>query len=141
MTPDFKLRLAQMSAALWWGSMTLLGVVVVPQLFAYLPTPAIAGGVAAKLFSTQTAVSVGCGLLILLCCVKKEGQVQAGWSFDAIAFASAGLLLSLLLEFAVAPRILSRENLKLWHAVGMILFFGQGLNAGLLLWKLLGARR
>ena len=30
----------------------------------------------------------------------------------------AGLLAALLVEFAVAPRIVARENLKLWHSLG-----------------------
>ena len=43
-------RLPVMLAALWWGSLTALGFLVVPMLFANLPTPAMAGGMAAKLF-------------------------------------------------------------------------------------------
>jgi hypothetical protein len=36
-------RLPVMLAALWWGSLTAVGFVVVPLLFAHLPTPAMAG--------------------------------------------------------------------------------------------------
>ena len=53
-------------AALWWGSLTTLGFGVVPLLFVHLPTPAMAGGMAARLFSAQTWVSAVCGLLLLL---------------------------------------------------------------------------
>eukprot|EP01034_Spumella_vulgaris_P004163 gene4163-5307_t len=55
-----------MLAALWWGSLTALGFLVVPMLFANLPTPAMAGGMAAKLFNAQTWVSLGCGVLMLM---------------------------------------------------------------------------
>ena len=40
------------------------------------------------------------------------------WAGGALAFVLAGMLLALLAEFAVAPRIVARENLKLWHGVG-----------------------
>ena len=53
-------------AALWWGSLTTLGFGVVPLLFANLPTPAMAGSMAARLFEVQTWVSalLGVGLLM-----------------------------------------------------------------------------
>ena len=69
-------------AALWWGSLTTLGFAVVPLLFAYLPSPAL-----------------------------------------------AGMLLALLVEFAVAPRILARENLRLWHGVGSAMYLLQWICA------------
>ena len=47
-------RLPVLLAALWWGSLTTIGFLVVPMLFAYLPTPAMAGSMAAKLFTAQT---------------------------------------------------------------------------------------
>ena len=43
-----------------------MGFLVVPLLFVHLPTPAMAGGMAAKLFAAQTWVSVVCGLLLLV---------------------------------------------------------------------------
>ena len=59
-------------AALWWGSLTGLGFIVVPMLFAHLPSPAAAGAMAAKLFSAQTWLSIGCSLLLLLLLNKKK---------------------------------------------------------------------
>ena len=47
-----------------------------------------------------------------------------------------GVLLALLTEFAVAPRIVARENLKLWHAVGSAMYLLQWACAGIVLWKL-----
>ena len=38
--------LAPWLAALWWGSLTTLGVLVVPLLFVHLPSPVLAGGMA-----------------------------------------------------------------------------------------------
>ncbi|MBP6560040.1 MAG: DUF4149 domain-containing protein, partial [Burkholderiaceae bacterium] len=59
-------RLPVYAAALWWGSLTTIGFLVVPLLFMHLPTPALAGGMAAKLFTEQTWMSVACGGILLL---------------------------------------------------------------------------
>ena len=130
-------RLPVMFAALWWGSLTAVGFVVVPQLFAHLPTPAMAGAMAARLFTAQTWVSVACGVLLLLLLASRErgGGGTAAWAKTATPFIVAGLLLALLVEFAVAPRIVARENLKLWHGVGSAMYLLQWLCAGAALWK------
>jgi hypothetical protein len=59
-------RLPALLAALWWGSLTTIGFLVVPLLFAHLPSPAMAGGMAARLFAAQTWVTVVCCVLLLL---------------------------------------------------------------------------
>ena len=128
-------RLPVMFAALWWGSLTAVGFVVVPQLFAHLPTPAMAGAMAARLFTAQTWVSVACGVLLLLASRERGGGGTAAWAKTATPFIVAGLLLALLVEFAVAPRIVARENLKLWHGVGSAMYLLQWLCAGPALWK------
>ncbi len=128
--------LAPWLAALWWGSLTTLGALVVPMLFAHLPTPAMAGGMAAKLFSAQTWLSTGCGLLLLLLNRRGRDLAEFGRSQLAMMFMLLGVLLALLLEFAVAPRIVSRENLRLWHSVGSAMFALQWLCAGVTFWKL-----
>ena len=47
-------RLPAFIAALWWGSLSTVGFLVVPLLFVHLPTPAMAGAMAARLFAAQT---------------------------------------------------------------------------------------
>ncbi len=128
--------LAPWLAALWWGSLTTLGALVVPLLFVYLPSPALAGGMAAKLFTAQTWLSTGCGLLLVL--LHRPGQTAKGTTpvQAALAFMLLGVLLALLSEFAVAPRIMSRENLRFWHSVGSVMFVLQWLCAGVTFWKL-----
>lgn len=129
--------LAPWLAALWWGSLTTLGALVVPLLFVHLPSPALAGGMAAKLFTAQTWLSAGCGLLLLL--MHRPGQAGSdnGRAQSALAFMLLGVLLALLSEFAVAPRIVSRENLQLWHSVGSAMFALQWLCAGVTFWKII----
>ncbi len=132
-------RLPVMLAALWWGSLTAVGLLVVPLLFAYLPTPAMAGGMAAKLFTAQTWVSLACGVLLLMAS-RERGGGTAAWAGTAMPFIVAGLLLALLVEFVVAPRIMARENLKLWHGLGSGMYLLQWLSAGATLWTSLPRR-
>ena len=46
------------------------------------------------------------------------------------------MLLALLLEFAVAPRIVSRVNLRLWHGLGSAMMVLECLCTGALVWVL-----
>ena len=48
----------------------------------------------------------------------------------------AGLLMALLVEFGVSPRILARENIALWHAVGTGMHLVQWLCAAVVFGKL-----
>jgi uncharacterized membrane protein len=123
-------------AALWWGSMSTVGFYVVPMLFAHLPAPALAGNMAAKLFTAQTWVAVVCGLLLLLNDRENQPPAQYGRMNSAIIFITLGMLLALLLEFAVAPRIVARDNLHVWHSVGTGLYLLQWLCAGVVFARL-----
>ena len=123
------------------------------MLFQYLPTKALAGNMAARLFEMQTWVSVGCGLVLLLILRPKrlENQLNEDNSaeydenpplagvfiaYNAILFIALGLLMALLVAFAVSPRIVARENIALWHAVGSLMYLTQWICAGIVLWKL-----
>jgi hypothetical protein len=134
-------RLAVFAAALWWGSLGAVGFLVVPMLFASLPTPAMAGGMAAKLFTAQTWLSVACGVLLLMASRERGSTILQPWAKSALGFLLAGLLLALLGEFGVAPRIVARENLKLWHAIGSGMYLLQWVCAGVVLWKVSGSPR
>jgi hypothetical protein len=133
-------RISIVLAALWWGSLTGLGFVVVPLLFVHLPSPAAAGAMAAKLFTAQTWLGIACAMLLLLISNKKDALAQVLPAQPAIKFIVAGFLLAVLVEFGVAPRIVSAQadggNLKLWHGLGSAMYFGQWLCAGLALWRL-----
>ena len=129
-----------MLAALWWGSLTALGFVVVPMLFTHLPSPAAAGQMAAKLFTAQTWLSIACAMLLLLIYNQKDATVQDIRARAAIKFIVTGLLLAVLVEFGLSPRIVSARsdggNLKLLHGLGSAMYFGQWLCAGFALWGL-----
>ena len=134
-------RLPLWVAALWWGSLSTIGFLVVPMLFAQLPTPALAGNMAARLFAAQTWVSCVCGLILLLSSRSNQPLGTVAIAQAAIMFIVSGMLLALLSEFAVAPRIVARENLRLWHSVGSAMYVLQWLCAGVTFWKLTPSRQ
>jgi len=125
-------RLQVFLAALWWASLTTVGFMVVPMLFMHLETPAIAGQMAGKLFSAQTWLAVACGILLLLAAKRQnldKAHAPSPWVI-------AGMLLALLIELAVKPHIMVRDNLALWHNLGSAFYVLQWLCAGKLLWAL-----
>ena len=132
-------RLPALLAALWWGSLTTIGFLVVPLLFAHLPSPAMAGGMAARLFAAQTWVNVVCCVLLLLISRPKGEVTQYPWAQAAMVFIVGGLLLALLVQFGVAPRIVARQDLRLWHSVGSVMYALQWCCALVVLWRTLRA--
>ena len=136
----WKARAAVLAAALWWGSATTIGFLVVPMLFANLPSPALAGTMAARLFSAQMWVALACGAGLLFASRAGDEVAPMDWARGAVLFVIAGLLLALLSEFAVAPRIVARQDLKLWHAIGSGMYLAQWLCAGVVLWKVTGSQ-
>jgi hypothetical protein len=128
-------RVPLLAAALWWGSLTAL-FWIVPLLFMQLPSPALAGGAAARLFSAQTWATLACCLLILMASRPRDAVRMAGWARPVLPWVLGGLLLALLVELAVAPRILARENLKLWHNLGSGMLLLQWVCASATLWQL-----
>lgn len=123
-------------AAAWAMSLSMLGFLVVPMLFVHLPTPALAGQMAAKLFAAQTWVSVVCGALLLMTFRSNRPLTPVDTARTATLFVVAGVLLALLVELAVAPRIVARDNLALWHKVGSAMYFAQWVCALLVFGKL-----
>ena len=136
----WRARIALFAAALWWGSLTAVGFMVVPLLFKFLPTPAMAGNMAARLFTAQTWVSVVCGVVLLLL-QRKTSQTQEGQAQPALFIIVLGLLMALLVEFGAAPHIRARDNLPLWHALGTGMYVLQWLCAAAMLWRLAGKTR
>jgi hypothetical protein len=103
---------------------------VVPMLFMHLETTAIAGQMAARFFTVQSWLSLVCGLLLLLAARRlsqDKSQVSSPWVI-------AGMLCALLLEAAVKPHIMARDNMALWHNLGTALYALQWLCASKTLW-------
>ena len=130
-------RLPTLVAALWWGSLTTIGLLVVPLLFVHLPSPAMAGAMAAQLFAAQTWVAVVCCVVLLLLSRPKGDSTLYPWAQAALVFVIGGLLLALLNQFGVAPRIVARQDLRLWHSVGTVMYGLQWCCALAVLWRTL----
>jgi Domain of unknown function (DUF4149) len=129
-------RLQVFLAALWWGSLCAVGFMVVPLLFVHLDTPAMAGQMAAKLFTAQSWLSLVCGLLLLVVAKRLDqegGHTPSPWVI-------AGMLCALLMEVAVKPHIVARDNMVLWHNLGTALYVLQWVCAGKTLWALCPVR-
>ncbi|WP_439115138.1 DUF4149 domain-containing protein [Hydrogenophaga sp.] len=148
-------QLAVLVAALWWGGISGISFVAVPTLFASLGSPAVAGPVAARLFSLQCWAGLGLGLVLLLLLRRQRSAAhfpRAGEAVDparvqamqrvltTMGFVLAAMLLALLQEFGVAQKIVTARatggDLRLWHSLGTLMVLGQWLCAGAVLWRL-----
>lgn len=129
-------RIPLLAAGLWWGSLSAIGFMAVPMLFAHLPTPALAGFMAAKLFAAQTWVSIACCALLLVLCKRKHAETMEPWAQSAIGLVIGGMLLALLVQYGVSPRIVARDNLKLWHSLGTVMYALQWICALAVLWRI-----
>jgi hypothetical protein len=131
----WKARVPLLAASLWWGSLTAVGFIAVPLLFANLEA-STAGQVAARLFTGQTWTSIGCGVVLLMGARGEDGRASLDWAHGAIGFVLAGLILAILGEFGVAPRIVARQDLAFWHTAGTVFYGVQWICALVVLWKL-----
>lgn len=146
-------RLSVLIAALWWGAISGMGFVAVPLMFAKLG-PAMAGPVAAKLFSIQCWMGLGLGMALLLALRHQREALMGGLETSELAPDSLAalqrlsstmgvvmlaMLLALVQEFGVAQKIVTARasggNLPLWHGVGSLMVLGQWLCAGAVLWR------
>ncbi|GAA6141228.1 DUF4149 domain-containing protein [Hydrogenophaga sp. 5NK40-0174] len=131
-----------MIAALWWGGISGISFVAVPMLFAKLGSPAVAGPVAARLFSLQSMAGLVLGVVLLVLLRRRENSdnsaalqaalVSMGWVLLA-------MLAAMVQEFGVAHKILTAraagESVRLWHGLGTALVFLQWVGAGMTLWR------
>lgn len=121
-------------AAVWWGSLTALGAWVVPLLFAHAPTKAMAGGLAAHLFSAQAWVGLVGGVFSLL--VQRHIDRLRGRPQVPSVLILAAMLLAVIVEWGIAPRILARDNMLLWHSLSTIFWVLQWACLAMHVWRL-----
>jgi len=150
-------RLGVFLAALWWGGISALSFLAVPLLFAKLEGPAVAGPMAAQLFSYQSyaGLLIGMGLLMILRMDRRRALfrlpdgapelaaadlLRMQQSLTTMGLVLLGMLLALIQEFGVAQKIVTARasggNLRLWHGLGTAMVLGQWLCSGALLWRL-----
>ena len=127
-----------LALAFWCASWSVIGLVVVPMLFVYLPTAQTAGQMAAKLFTAQTYLALGFVCIWLWAAISAFFRNPLGPHFShqpIFWWVLASGLCSLMLEFVVAPQILLRENLAFWHQLGSGLYLAQGVGVVWALYK------
>jgi hypothetical protein len=132
----WKQGLAVLAAALWWGSLGAIGFMAVPVLFAHASAPAVAGNLAAALFRAECWIALACGAVLLMSARDGEGRPAMNWAGGSVAYVLLGMLAALLQEFAIAPRIVARQDLAFWHGAGTAVYALQWLCALVVLWKL-----
>ena len=148
-------RFPVMIAALWWGALGGMSFVAVPLMFAKLG-PAVAGPVAAKLFSLQCWMGLGFGLVLLLLLRRQresalrslaepaqmatEGFTHMRATLSTMGIVLLAMLLAMVQEFGIAQKIVTARatggDLRLWHSLGSLMVLGQWLCAGSVLWRL-----
>ena len=96
---------------------------------------------AATLFAAQTWISIACCALLLIFSKQRKAEKIEAWAQAAIGFVIGGMLLALLVQYGVSPKIVARENLKLWHSVGTGMYALQWICAGVTLWRIAGVRK
>ncbi len=134
-------RLAVMVATLWWGVLTGLAFVAVPSLFAKLGNPAVAGPVAAWLFTVVAKLGMGCGAglaLYLRLAVPPssfDGLVKLAIYFSVLAVLAAVVQDGVVAQHIVTARS-SGGSLRLWHGLGTLLVFTQWVGALVVSWVL-----
>ena len=121
-------------AALWWSSLSVIGFVAVPLVFMRIPQRMLAGYMAAGLFEAQAYISIACCALLLVISRKKHSQSIETWAQSALVFVILGMLLALVLQFGVAPRVIAYHGIRLWHNLATGLYIGQWLCAFAVLW-------
>ena len=142
MPASLKTRVNLLLLIVWWASISVLGFWVVPMLFASLPTPAEAGRLAARLFAQQGWIALVCGIAVLLL-NRRRAALRGGVPADRAALVTTvGVLIALfavlVTQYGVSPRIVARDNLKFWHALGTGLYVLQWLAVSVVLWRGLG---
>ncbi len=127
--------------ALWWGALTVVGFGVVPLLFASLETPQAAGRMAAVLFSALDWLGWVCAALLLLFYGSNIPLTPANHVKFAIVIVAIAVCASVASHWLVAPLIVARENLKLWHSLGSGLYLVEWASITILLWLRVRATR
>lgn len=143
-------RLSVLVAALWWGGISGLSFVAVPTLFASLGTPALAGPVAARLFSLQCWAGLVLGLVLVLILRRQRAALLRDGSaatlpalkalLATVLLVALAVALAMLQEFGVAHKIVTARatggDLRFWHSLGSVMVLGQWLCSGVILWRL-----
>jgi hypothetical protein len=109
---------------LWVGGLWVTGLVFAPVLF-HSYERVVAGDIAGRLFSAMAIVSLGCGTLLLVMAVERNGRgVWRDWRAVVLL---GMLILTVIGEFGLAPRMRELKEFAAHHppATDVWLEFGR----------------
>lgn len=127
-------RLPLLLVALWWGSLTAIAGVAVPVLQVHFASPVQAASATAAVLAAQAWISIACCALLLVFSKRKYAEKQEAWAQAAMPFILGGLLLALVAQYGVAPRVTARQG-AVWSYAGVAMLALQWLCALGSLWK------
>jgi hypothetical protein len=116
-----------MLAALLWGSLTIVGAVVVPMLFVLLSPKALAGRVAGELFVMESTLVLALSAYALVRSVAKAKMLtpNKGLSMRKLLWAPAfNVLLATSMLSVVIENITHSEpqDRVFWHTLGSLIY-------------------
>lgn len=132
---------------LWIGGLWAIGYLVAPTLFYTLSDRALAGSLAAKLFTLIAYVGIGCAIYVMLFRIARFSGACFKQGIFWIVLVM--LLLTLAGEFGVQPILASlkhpalpqeavesifRDRFATWHGVASALYVIQSVLGLLLVW-------
>ena len=130
-------RLLRTALVLWAGSLWALAAWVAPTLFYLQPDRHLAGVLAARMFSIETAVTVAAAGLALLTSVWVRGSgVRFKWVYAAAVLLGVNeWLLKPLMEQAHVSGSALGLGFGAWHGVSALLYLAACLLALVLVWN------
>jgi cytochrome bd-type quinol oxidase subunit 2 len=111
-----------------------MGGVAVPVLQAHLSSPTQAAAACAALLAAQTWISIACCALLLVVSKRKYAERQEAWAQAVMVFVLGGLLLALVAQYGMAPRVAARQG-AVWQYAAVAMQVLQWLCALCTLWK------
>jgi hypothetical protein len=142
-------RARSLLIALWAGSLWTVGYLVAPTLFATLSDRVLAGTIAGAMFRSEAWLSLICGLLLLVLLrmgADLDGKQRRSMTIIALAMVACTLVshlgitpfMTALREAAGPGGVMAsgdKTRFGILHGVSSLIYLGQSVLAGLLIWK------
>ncbi len=134
---SFYPKLLRTVLVLWAGSLWALAAWVAPTLFYLQPDRHLAGVLAARMFSIETAVTLVAGVLALLTAARlPAARMRFKWLYAAAALLSVNeWLLKPLMNQAHLSGTALGLGFGAWHGVSALLYLAACLLALVLVWN------
>jgi uncharacterized membrane protein YhaH (DUF805 family) len=124
-----------LAVTVWVGALWVVGLMVAPTLFQFLPDRVLAGSIAARLFTYTALLGIACAAYLLLFRLARFGGHALRDAFFWVALAM--LVLAIIGQFGVQPILevlrqqafprhvmesVLRDRFAAWHGVASVLY-------------------